>query len=160
MQDAQALLDDPAPGSALGRWVLVHAPVCLEETAREAADCDAVILSGLDWPSVLQCYAWLKVLAQGGMKCPVSLAFVDPSSEAHGRESFLRFSSFVSERLGVSLEYLGCLVRDRIMERSITEREPLVLGHEPSAARDSLEAVCRALLGRQERAPAAIRSRP
>ena len=160
VRDAQALPEDAAPEDAGGRWVLVHAPGCLDEVSPGAAYFEVVLLSGLDWPSVLQCYAWLKVLAQGGMKHPVSLAFVDPSSEAHGLESFSRFSSFVAKRLGISLDYLGGLVSDEILERSITDREPLVLGHEPSAARESLEAVCSAFLGKHGRAPAMSRCRP
>lgn len=160
VRDAQILPEDAVPEDTGDRWVLVHAPGCLDEISHGTVDFEVVLLSALDWPSVLQCYAWLKVLAQGGIKRPVSLAFVGPFSEAQGRESFSRFSSFVAKRLGITPDYLGGLVRDEIMERSVTDREPLVLGHEPSVARDSLMAVCSAFLRQHGRAPAMNRCRP
>ena len=134
------------------RWAVINTPFCLGSLAKSPVDSDAVLLSTLDEASLLQCYACTRVIAQREPQAGVSLVLIEPASDEQARGVFSRFCAFAGERLGVSMGYLGHLLRDDAMESSLSGHRPLVLGHEPSPARESLAAVCRAFL-EQRRLP-------
>ncbi len=128
------------------RWAIVNTPFCLDSLAKSPVDFDALLLSTTDEASLLQCYACTRVIVQRDPQAGVSLVLVEPASVEHARGVFSRFSAFAKERLGVSVGCLGHLLRDEAMERSLSGHCPLVLGHEPSSARESLAAMSRAFL--------------
>ncbi len=134
------------------RWAVVNSPFCLDSLEKSPVNFDALLLSTLDEASLLQCYACTRVIVQRDPQAGVSLVLVEPASDEQARGVFSRFSAFVKERLGVSVAYLGHLLRDEALERSLSGHRPLVLGFEPSPARESLAAVSRAFL-EQRRLP-------
>ena len=132
------------------RWLVIDTPHCLNALMEGPAGFDAILLSTVDRSSLLRCYACVKVIGQRDPRSRVSLVFVEPASDAQAGDAFSRFSAFASERLGACVDYLGHLMRDELMDSSISGRRPLVLGHEPSAARESITAVSRAFLQRRD----------
>ncbi|MGI6385783.1 MAG: MinD/ParA family ATP-binding protein [Desulfomonilia bacterium] len=128
------------------RWTVINAPFRLDSLAKSLVDFDALLLSTLDEASLLQCYACTKVIEQRDPQARVSLVLMEPASDEQARGVFSRFCAFAKQRLGVSVGYLGHVLRDQALEDSLSGHRPLVLGLEPSSARESLTAVSRAFL--------------
>lgn len=135
------------------RWAVVNTPFCLESLTKSQVDFDALLLSTLDEASLLQCYACTRVIVRRDPQAGVSLVLIEPASDEQARGVFSRFCAFARQRLGVNVGYLGHLLRDEALENSLSARRPLVLGFEPSPARESLAVVSRAFL-EQRRLPA------
>lgn len=147
--DGEAELLDRLNGSGDhngDRWAVVNTPFCLDSLAKSLVDFDALLLSTLNEASLLQCYACAKVIEQRDPKAGISLVLIDPASSEQASEVSSRFCTFMKQRLGVSVGYLGHLLREKALEDSLSEHRPLVLGFEPSPARESLAAVSRAFL--------------
>jgi len=123
-----------------GPRTLINARADMDFIIRSAPSEDAVILTRTDDLSLLQCYAYIKTIHRGSEGCRIWIVF-----DGEGRDPgpvFDRLSGFVGQRLGCSLSFLGTLVHDEAMERSIREERPLVLFSGDSAARDSLAGIC------------------
>lgn len=129
-----------------GFWLVVNTPHRMDDLEQGPAGFDAVLLSTLETSPLLQCYAYVKLIRQIDPDSRISLAFIDPASDARAMDAFSRFSAFALERLGACVDYLGRIVRDELMDRSIADHRPLVLCCEPSAARESIVAASRAFL--------------
>ncbi len=123
------------------RFFLVSTADTLESVVGWDTPFDAIILTPVDGASLLRCYAYCKVIRKRDPSSKIHIAFDDPASEAGAQEAFARFSGFVKERLPGDLNLLGCLVHDELLRDSITDRRPLVLTYDPSAAKDSLVAM-------------------
>lgn len=124
------------------RFFLVSTPDTLESVIGWDTPFDAIMLTPVDGASLLRCYAYCKVIWERDPSNRIYIVFDDPSPEAGAHETFARFSGFVKERLPGDLHLLGCLVHDGHLKDSIADRRPIVLQYEPSAAKDSLIAMC------------------
>lgn len=124
-----------------GRFVLVNACPKLDFILMSAPVDDAVIITRADENSLLQCYAFIKVMCERSKAGDIKVAFELGESD-DPQLLFGRLSEFVGHRLGRSLEFLGAMVHDECLERSISEKRPLVLQTGTSAAREALVGIC------------------
>jgi len=107
---------------------------------------DAIVLCPLDEASLLKAYAFIKVIREADGAGRIHVVFDDPPTEARALEVFSRLDGFARERLQCPLSYLGALLHDEALERSVEERMPVVLTRKASASRDSITALGEAFL--------------
>jgi len=127
-----------------GGCMLLNLSDTLESVVQGEVFFDAVLMTGVDEASLLQCYAFIKVIWEREASIRVHIVVDNPGTEACGHEIFSRLSGFVKAKLSGDLNLLGFLMHDDLLEKSMSEHKPLVLSHEHSAARESIIAVARA----------------
>lgn len=137
----EELVDGPGD-----RLVLVNAPDTVESVADAPVPFDTVYITPVDEHSLLRCYASLKIMLRRDPLTKVYLVLDTPEVRADALDMFTRFAAFVKERLSGHVHLLGCLVRDDLFDRSMSEHRPLVLRHEPSAAREAFASMGRSFL--------------
>lgn len=124
-----------------GRFVLVNACPRLDFIVMSAPVDDVVIITRADENSLLQCYAFIKVLCERSKAGDIKVVFERGEGD-DPQLLFGRLSEFVGRRLGRSLEFLGAMVHDECLERSMSEKRPLVLQKGMSASREALAGIC------------------
>lgn len=129
-----------------GSCVILNLPDSLESVARGEIFFDAIIMAGVDEASLLQCYAYIKVIWERDPSIRIHIVIDDPGTDVRGHEIFTRLSGFIKKCFSGDLNLLGYLMHDDLLEMSIEEHNPLVLRHENSVAKDSIMAIGRALL--------------
>lgn len=103
---------------------------------------DAVIITGTDEVSLLRAYIDIKAIHAWSPAAVLGLVFDEPAAGCNHHDVYSRFSGFVRSRLAQAVEFLGTLVHDEQLERSICEGRPLVMHTGESAARDALMDIC------------------
>lgn len=91
---------------------------------------DYILITQADEKPLLQAYAFLKTMHVKNSQAGLHLVMDDAPSRADAERLFNRFNSFVRKQLGMSVGFLGNLIQDESLQRSIVERRPLVLARD------------------------------
>jgi hypothetical protein len=107
-----------------------------------------LVASSTEELSLLKCYACIKAVLSRSPAAGVWMAL--EAEDAEGSRACGRilgkFSGLVGRVMGVDISYLGELIHDELMDRSIGDAMPIVLMKGESPARDSVERLCARLL--------------
>jgi len=108
----------------------------LENTLDFLIACDAasdyIIITQTGENPLLKAYAFIKAIHAKHARARVHLAMDDAPTLADAERIFNRFNGFIRKHLGISVVFLGNLIQDENLQRSIVERRPLVLARERS----------------------------
>ncbi|MBI5509020.1 MAG: MinD/ParA family protein [Deltaproteobacteria bacterium] len=101
-----------------------------------------VVIATTPEPTALaDAYAFIKVLWTRCRVTSVHLVANMVASEAEGEEVYRRMCDLADRFLGVGIDYLGAVVRDRALVRSVHAGVPLLIGEPRSPAARCIEAV-------------------
>jgi hypothetical protein len=113
----------------------------------EERPCDGyIVITKTDERSLLQCYAYIKVIHERSFSSRVHVVFDDTDARSNNDAVFKKLSRFIHDHLEFTVEFLGSLVRDEHFERSTTSQRPLVLLGGASVTKDALIRICARLL--------------
>jgi hypothetical protein len=135
--------EDP-PTGVLGRYFLANAPGPLEFFIKSMACNEYILATKTDENSLLQAYAFCKVIRDKGA-LRIHLVFDDAQPGEQAERIFRQFAGFVGRRLGCTLRLLGNLVHDERIQRSIKEHMPLVLYQGGTGAGIRFSEICERL---------------
>lgn len=110
-----------------------------------AAAQQVVIVANNEPTSLADAYAFVKVMAT---KCGVKHVHLVANmvkSAAEGEEVFRRFSVLVERFLGISVEYLGPVLRDAGIQRAVCAGVPVLIGEPRTAGAQCITAVAKRL---------------
>jgi hypothetical protein len=133
--------DEDPPTGVHGRYFLVNAPGPLEFFLKSTACNEYILATKTDENSLLQAYAFCKVIRdKGASRIHLVLDDAPPGEQADC--IFRQFAGFVGHRLGCKLRLLGNLVHDERIQRSIKEHMPLVLSRGGTEAGIRISEIC------------------
>lgn len=92
-----------------------------------------VVVTTEDLTSMTDAYALIKTVLSHRPQALVGLVVNDSHSDAEGTEAYRKICHVARKFLGRDILSLGTVPRDHYLERSVTERRPVILGH-PHAA--------------------------
>jgi hypothetical protein len=139
--DAHSTADEVSAGV-----ILVNPPAFLD-FIREEMPCDEyVVITRMDESSLLQCYAYIKVIHERSFSSKVHVVFDHADAGSNNEVFFNKLYRFIHDHLEFAIDFLGSVPRDDNFERSITDQRPLVLFQGASVAKDSLARICSRLL--------------
>jgi hypothetical protein len=139
--DERPVVDEDSTG-----FILVNPPASLDYI-REEKPCDEyVVITRTDERSLLQCYAYIKVIHERSFSSKVHVVFDDADAGLNNDAVFKKLSRFIHDHLEFAIGFLGSLERDEYLERSITDQKPLVLFQGASVTKDALARICSRLL--------------
>ena len=114
---------------------------------REEKPCDEyVVITRMDERSLLQCYAYIKVIHERSFSSKVHVVFDDADAGSNNEVFFKKLSRFIHDHLDFAIDFFGSVPRDEHFERSITDQRPLVLFGAASVTKDALTRICSCLL--------------
>ena len=91
---------------------------------------DYILITQTGEKPLLKTYAYLKAMHARHGQSRLHVVFDDAPSGEEAERLFNRFNGFVKRHLGVSVRFLGNLIQDETLQRSIVERRPLVLARD------------------------------
>ena len=97
--------------------------------ASDAAS-DYILITQTGENSMLKAYAFIKAIHAKHARVRLYLAMDDAPTLKDAERLFNRFGAFVKKHLGISAVFLGNLIQDENLQRSIMERRPLVLARD------------------------------
>ncbi len=131
------------PGEdASGQYHLVNVAGSLDFILESAAIPDYILLTKTGEKPLIQAYAYIKVMLERSSASKLHLVLDDAPTKDDADLIFSRFSGFVRHRHGLSVNFLGSFVSDESLERSITEKRPIVLVPGRSEAGVSIANIC------------------
>ncbi len=144
LENQPADRDEDPPAGVLGRFYLVNAPGPLEFFDKSTACNEYILATKTDGNSLLQAYAFCKVMRGKGAH-RIHLVLDDAPPGEQSENIFQQFAGFVRHRLGCSLHLIGNLIHDERIQRSIKEHMPLVLSRGGSEAGIRFSEICERL---------------
>jgi hypothetical protein len=141
LPDARPAVDEDSAGC-----ILVNPSASLEFIRKEKPSDEYVVITRTDERSLLQCYAYIKVIHECSFSSTIHVVFDDTAAGSDLDAVFSKLSRFIHEHLGFSVDFLGSVLFDEHFERSITDQRPLVLMSSASATKDALAGICSRLL--------------
>jgi hypothetical protein len=139
--DAHPAVDEDSAG-----FILVN-PAASLDFIREEKPCDEyVVITRTDERSLLQCYAYIKVIHERSFSSKVHVVFDDADAGSDNDAVFKKLSRFIHDHLEFTINFLDSVLRDEHFERSITNQRPLVLFQGASVTKDALARICSRLL--------------
>jgi hypothetical protein len=127
--------------------VILVNPRALLDFIREGKSCDEyVVITRMDEMSLLQCYAYIKVIHEHSFSSRIHVVFDDADAGLNNEAFFKKLSRFIHDHLDFAIDFFGSVPRDEHFERSITDQKPLVLLGAASVTKDALTRVCSCLL--------------
>ncbi|MGC9323659.1 MAG: MinD/ParA family ATP-binding protein [Desulfomonilia bacterium] len=105
-----------------------------------------MMVSRQDDMSLLQCYAYVKVLAGKDPGVSISLVLDESEDSRTAHVRFQRFSDRVFTKCGVSIRYLGSLVHDACLGLSMVQGKPLVLFQDASSSKEQVISIAQEFL--------------
>jgi hypothetical protein len=139
--DARPAMDDGSAG-----FILVNPSASLDFIHEEKPCDEYVVITRTDERSLLQCYAYIKVIHERSFSSKVHVVFDDADDGSNNDAVFKKLSRVIHDHLEFIIDFLGSLVRDEHFERSITNQRPLVLLSGASVTKDALAVICSRLL--------------
>ncbi|MEN6472706.1 MAG: hypothetical protein ABFD81_01725 [Syntrophaceae bacterium] len=91
---------------------------------------DYILITQTGDNPMLKAYAYLKAMHARHDRSRLYLVMDDAPTLKDAEHLFNRFNGFVKKHLGISIVFLGNLIQDETLQRSIVERRPLVLARE------------------------------
>jgi|APIni6443716594_1056825.scaffolds.fasta_scaffold25537_2 hypothetical protein len=148
--DARPVVDEDSAG-----FILVNPSGSLDFIQEEKPCDEYVVITRTDERSLLQCYAYIKVIHERSFSSKVHIVFDDAEAGSDNDAVFKKLSRFIHDHLEFTADFLGSLPRDEHFEGSITNQRPLVLFQGASVTKDALTRICSRLLegycGQEER---------
>ncbi|HVN72861.1 MAG TPA: hypothetical protein VMU10_12665 [Desulfomonilia bacterium] len=146
--EALSQIPDKGIGSdgAADSIILVDRLITIELLLNSDQSDEYIIITKADEKSLLQCYAYIKTIHACSASSRTHVVLDDVGRDLNGNAVFKKLAGFVRDHLGLVIHYLGCLINDEHLDRSITEERPLVLFAGMSGAKDSLRGICTSLL--------------
>ena len=139
--DARPVVDEDSAG-----FILVNPSASLDFIQEEKPCDEYVVITRTDERSLLQCYAYIKVIHDRSFSSRVHVVFDDEDAGSNNDAIFKKLSRFIHDHLEFTADFLGSLPRDEHFERSITNQRPLVLMSGTSVTKDALTRICSRLL--------------
>jgi hypothetical protein len=139
--DAPPVADEDSAGV-----ILVNLPVSLDFIREEKPFDEYVVITRAEERSLLQCYAYIKVIHERSFSSKVHVVFDDADAGSDNEVFFKKLSRFIHDHLEFAIDFLGSVPRDEHFERSITDQRPLVLFQGASVTKDALARICSCLL--------------
>lgn len=152
-----ACLDD----SSLERFAAAAAPL-LERCDAAILDCPSglsrqsllllhgadvvIVVTTDDLTAMTDAYALIKTLTIHRPQAAVGLVVNGSRSASEGADTFRKIAHVARKFLGRDLLSLGTIPRDPLLERSVPERQPVVLGHPSSPAARAIEEIARRIV--------------
>lgn len=139
----------PAPESLIRegarRWDhLINMGNDLDFIRSSDAMTDYILITQCGDDPLLKAYAFLKAMHTAHGRSRLHLVMDDAPTPEDAERLFHRFNAFVRKHLGVSVGFLGNLIQDEALQRSIVERRPLVLARDRGET--GMASVCTRLL--------------
>jgi len=91
---------------------------------------DYVLITQTGDKSLLKAYAYLKTMHARNSQSRLHLVMDDAPTPEDAVRLFNRFNGFIKRHLGIDVEFMGNLIQDETLQRSIVERRPLVLARD------------------------------
>jgi len=91
---------------------------------------DYILITRCGDESLLKAYVFLKAMHTAHGRARLHLVMDDAPTTDDAERLFQRFNVFIKKHLGVSVNFLGNLIQDEALQRSIVERRPLVLARD------------------------------
>jgi hypothetical protein len=139
--DERRAVDEDSAG-----FILVNPSASLDFIQEEKPCDEYVVITRTDERSLLQCYAYIKVIHERSFSTKVHVVFDDADAGSNNDTVFKKLSRFIHDHLEFAVDFLGSLLRDEHFERSITNQRPLVLESGASVTKDALARICSRLL--------------
>ena len=139
--DARPVVDEDSAG-----FILVNPSASLDFIQEEKPCDEYVVITRTDERSLLQCYAYIKVIHERFFSSKVHVVFDDEDAGSNNDVVFKKLSRFIHDHLEFTADFLGSLPRDEHFECSITNQRPLVLMSGTSVTKDALTRICSRLL--------------
>jgi hypothetical protein len=127
-------------------FILVNPDSSLDFIRKEKPCDEYVVITRTDERSLLQCYAYIKVIHERSFSSKVHVVFDDTDAGSNDGTVFKKLSRFIHDHLGFTVAFLGSLLRDEHFERSITNQKPVVLLRGSSVTKDALAMISSRLL--------------
>ena len=96
--------------------------------------------------SLTDAFALVRALQKRGNTKKLNIIVNNVASESYAKKIYQRFSASVVKRIGCELKYLGWIVSDDLIPKSISEQNPIVLQHPASHAALNLKDLSRELV--------------
>lgn len=113
------------------RWDhLINMGSDLDFLSSSDAASDYILITQTGDNSMLKAYAYLKTMHARHSQSRLYLVMDDAPTPADAERLFIRFNGFIRKHLGISVVFLGNLIQDETLQRSIMERRPLVLARD------------------------------
>jgi len=119
-------------------YVLINTKNNLESIYENATPCDFILLTKADERSLLQCYAYIKVILDKDYASRVYIVLDDIREEKQAYKTFSIFSQYIERKFSYIPDYLGCLTHDEHIYKSIKDGLPLVLSEEKSITKEKI----------------------
>jgi hypothetical protein len=141
VSDAYPVMDEDSAG-----FILVNPSASLNFIGEEKPCDEYCVITRTDERSLLQCYAYIKVIHERSFTSKVHVVFDDADEGSNNDAVFKKLFRFIHDHLAYAIDFLGSLVRDEHFELSITNQRPLVLHQGASVTKDALARICSRLL--------------
>ncbi len=105
---------------------------------------DFILITQTGDDHMLKAYAFLKTMHSAHDQTRLHLVMDDAPGPEEAERLFNRFGAFVRKHLGVGVGFLGNLIQDELLQRSIVERRPLVLARDRGET--GMASICARLL--------------
>jgi hypothetical protein len=145
-RETPVLEERPVVDKDSAGFILVNPSASLDFIQEEKPCDEYCVITRTDERSLLQCYAYIKVIHERSFTSKVHVVFDDADERSNNDAVFKKLSRFILDHLGYAIDFLGSLVRDEHFERSITNQRPLVLFQGASVTKDALARICSRLL--------------
>ena len=127
-------------------FMLVNPPRSLEFLLEAEQTNDYIVITKADENSLLQSYAYMKVIHARFPTSRVHVVFDHAGPTGGLEEVFQKFARFIQDHMGLTVDFFGTLSRDGHFEQSMADKRPLVLADLNSHAKDALIKICSLLL--------------
>ena len=125
-------------GAGINRSVLAFI-ACSEEL---------IILTTPEPTSLTDAYSLIKASDSFKIKDSAYIVVNKAFDSKEGIETFDRFKSVVDKFLSVKVTYLGCILEDRSLVKSVKNQVPVIIGYPKSDVSRSIEKISEALISR------------
>lgn len=112
----------------------------------KAAD-DVIVVTTPEPPSITDAYAMVKAIGKYRLKKQVLLVVNQVGGEEEGEAVAQRFNQVVEKYVKVPVEYLGHVVSDQVVPRSVREQSPFYLAYPNSRAAGCITRIAGKLTG-------------
>jgi len=124
------------------RFLLINSENILENFPNQQVPSDIILMTRTDRKSLLQAYAYIKYMLEYDTTGRIYIVFDEIQDEEKAQKIFTHFAQYIDRKLCQTPIFLGPLVHDELLYRSIKVQEPLVLSQEDSISKQCLMSIC------------------
>ncbi|MBN1634912.1 MAG: hypothetical protein JW920_00255 [Deltaproteobacteria bacterium] len=124
------------------RFLLINSGNILAYFTKQQVPSDIILMTRTDWKSLLQAYVYMKFMLEFDTTGRIHIIFDEVQDEEKAQKIFMHFASYIDRKLCQKPIFLGALVHDELLYRSIKEQKPLILSPEISISKRCLMSIC------------------